>query len=121
MKSKVSWVAKLDAPGGQVRVLNELLELMDDERESVEGRTTCVTYEAELGCRTGLGDSMEGVLKDLTRTGLLTSHKAAEVFVDKRPGLVFRLRRTNVVLAFESASPLWMADCRVRRGIRGQF
>lgn len=119
MKSKVYWVAKLDAPGGQVRVLNELMELMD-EREFVEGRAACVTYEAELARRTGLGDSMEGVLKDLTGIGLLTSHKAAEVFVDKRPGLVFRLRRPDVVLAFESASPLWLANSWVRRGSRGQ-
>lgn len=119
MKSKVYWVAKLDAPGGQVRVLNELMELMD-EREFVEGRAACVTYEAELARRTGLGDSMEGVLKGLTGIGLLTSHKAAGVFVDKRPGLVFRLRRPDVVLAFESASPLWLANSWVRRGSRGQ-
>jgi|GEM_PF-3193463 hypothetical protein len=104
-----SWVAELDVPAGQVRVLSELLELMD-EREFVEGRAACVTYEAELARRTGLGDSLEGVLKDLKDAGILTSHRAAEVFKDGRPGVVLRIRRPGVVLTVEAAGPLWLKD-----------
>lgn len=113
-----SWVAELDAPTGQVRVLNELLELMD-EREFVEGRAACVTYEAELARRTGLGDSLEAVLKDLTGAGLLTSHRAAEVFKDNRPGLVLRIRRPGVLLTVEAAGPLWLKDSWVRKRAGG--
>lgn len=104
-----SWVAGLDAPAGQVRVLNELLELMD-EREFIEGRAACVTYESELARRTGLGDSLEAVLKDLTGAGLLSSHRAAEVFEDGRPGVVLRIRRPGVLLTVEAAGPLWLKD-----------
>lgn len=113
-----SWVAELDAPAGQVRVLSELLELMD-EREFVEGRAACVTYEAELARRTGLGDSLEGVLGDLKDAGILTSHRAAEVFEDGRPGVVLRIRRPGVVLTIEAAGPLWLKDSWVRNRAGG--
>lgn len=109
-----TWVAGLEVPQYQGQVLAELLELMD-EREFVEGRAACVTYEAELARRTGLGDSLAGVLKELTRTGLLTSHKAAEVFRDGRPGVVFRVRHPDVVLTVEAAGLLWMSDSWVRK------
>jgi hypothetical protein len=99
-----SWVAELDAPAGQVRILTELLDLID-EREFVEGRAACVTYEAELARRTGLGDTLEDVLNDLAGAGLLTSRRAAEVFEDGRPG---------VVLTVEAAGPLWLKDSWVR-------
>jgi hypothetical protein len=108
-----SWVAELDAPAGQVRVLSELLELMD-EREFVEGRAACVTYEAELARRTGLGESLGAVVSDLVDAGLLTTHRAAEVFEGDRPGVVFRVRHPGVVLTVEAAGPLWMADSWVR-------
>lgn len=104
-----SWVAELDVPAGQVRVLSELLELMD-EREFVEGRAACVTYEAELARRTGLGDSLGGVLADLKDAGILTSHRAAEVFEDGRLGVVLRIRRPGVVLTVEAAGSLWLKD-----------
>lgn len=113
-----SWVADLDAPAGQVRVLNELLELMD-EREFVEGRAACVTYEAELARRTGLGDSLQDALTDLKGAGLLTSHRAAEVFQDNRPGVVLRIRRPGVVLTVEAAGPLWIKDSWVRKRAGG--
>lgn len=130
-------MAELDASGGHVRVLHELLELMD-EYEFVEGRAACVTYEAELVRRTGPCGSLEGVLKDLTGSSLLTSRKAAKVFesgrpghmtghsaagvfVGRHPGLVLRLRRPDAGLAFESAGSMCMADSWVRRGSRGQI
>ncbi len=110
-----SWVAELDAPApaGQVRVLNELLELMD-EREFVEGRAACVTNEDELARRTGMGDALQDALADLKGAGLLTSHRAAEVFKDGRPGVVVRIRRPGVVLTVEAAGPLWLKDSWVR-------
>lgn len=109
-----SWVAGLEVPQSQEQVLAELLELMD-EREFVEGRAACVTYEAELARRTGLGDALEGVLKELTDAGLLTSHRAAEVFEDGRPGVVLRIRRPGVVLTVEAAGPLWLTDSWLRQ------
>ncbi|WP_284986830.1 hypothetical protein [Arthrobacter sp. fls2-241-R2A-172] len=109
-----SWVAGLDVPDRQTLVLNELLELMD-EREFVEGRAACVTYEAELARRTGLGESLQDVLAELKKAGLLTSHRAAEVFPDGRPGVVLRIRRPDIVLTVESAGSLWIQDSWVRR------
>lgn len=41
-----SWLAGREIPGSQGQVLVELLALID-EREFVEGRAACVTYEAE--------------------------------------------------------------------------
>lgn len=108
-----SWVAELDVPAGQVRVLSELLELMD-EREFVEDRAACVTYEAELARRTGLGDGLQDILADLKNADLLTSHRAAEVFSDGRPGVVLRIRRPGVVLTVEAAGPFWLKDSWAR-------
>lgn len=130
-------MAELDALGGQMRLLIEHLELMD-EHDFVEGRAACIIDEAQLARCTGLGDSLEGVLKDLTGTGLasrkaaevfeggrpeahMTARPAAEVFVGRRLGLVFRLRRPDVVLAVESTGPLRVADSWVRRPHRGQI
>jgi hypothetical protein len=108
------WVAGLRVPEEQARVLSVLLE-MTDEHEFVEGRPACVTYEAELACRTGLEHGLSGVLVALIKAGYLTSHSAAGVFGDGRPGVVFRVRRPDVVLSVEAAGPLWMADSWVRR------
>lgn len=112
------WVAGLEIPESQGQVLVELLELMD-EREFVEGRAACVTYEAELARRTRLGDALPSVLKDLKRTDLLTCHQAAEVFQDNRPGVVLRIRRPGVVLTVEAAGLLWLKDSWVRQRAGG--
>lgn len=109
-----SWIAALDVSANHRHLLCELLDMMD-EREFVEGRAACVTYEAELARRTGLGDSLASTIAELVSAGLLTSHPAAGVFADGRPGAVFRIRRPDVVLTVEAAGPLWMADSWVRR------
>ncbi|MFK0042390.1 hypothetical protein ACIQTW_21350 [Paenarthrobacter sp. NPDC090517] len=109
-----SWIAGLDVCASQRRVLSELLDMMD-EREFVEGRAACVTYEAELARRTGLGESLGSTIVELVGSGLLTSHPAAGVFADGRPGEVFRIRRPDVVLTVEAAGPLWMSDSWVRK------
>ncbi|MDR7161748.1 hypothetical protein [Arthrobacter sp. BE255] len=109
-----SWVAGLEIQESQCQVLAELLELMD-EREFVEGRAACVTYEAQLDRRTGLKDALQGVLKDLKGAGLLTSDRAADVFADDRPGVVLRGRRPDAAPTVEAVGPLWMADSWVRR------
>ena len=103
-----SWVAELDAPIGHVRVLSELLELTD-ERDFVEGRAACVTYEAELA-RSSLPD----ILTDLKNSALLNAQCAAEVFKDNRPGVVLRIGRPGIVLTVEAAGPLWLNDSWVR-------
>lgn len=113
-----SWVVELAAPARQVRVLAELLELMD-ERDFVEGRAVCVTYEAELACRTGLGDALQDALADLKGAGLLTSHRAADVFKDGRPGVVLRIRRPGVVLTVEAVGPLRLKYSWVRNRVGG--
>ncbi len=113
-----AWVDGLDLSKAQVRVLSELLEMMEP-REFVEGRAACVTYEAELARRTGLGDSLGDVLDELKSAGLLTSHPAAAVFGDNRPGVVLRVRKPGVVLTVEAAGPLWVSDSWLRtNGIR---
>lgn len=108
-----SWVDGLAIPSSQRRVLIELLGLMD-EREFV-----CVTYEAELARRTGLGESLGSVIDDLAAAGLLTSHRAADVFQNGRSGLVLRVRRPDVVLTVEAAGTLWLADSWTRKHRRG--
>lgn len=107
-----SWMAGLEVPESQGQVLAELLELMD-EREFVEGRAACVTYEAELARCTGLGNSLPDILTDLKNSGLLTTHPAAEVFKDNRPGVVLRIRRPGIVLTVEAAGALWLNDSGV--------
>lgn len=109
-----SWVAELAVPAAQQRVLNELLEMMD-EREFVEGRAACVTYEAELARRSGLGNALQDVVTDLKNKNLLTSHRAADAFDDDRPGVVLRIRRPGVVLTVEAAGHLWLKDSWVRK------
>lgn len=110
-----SWVAGLDVPDSQTLVLNELLELMD-EREFVEGRAACVTYEAELARRTGLGETLHGVLAESKNAELLTSHQAADAFPNGRPGVVLRIRRPDIVLTVEAAGSLWIHDSWASRG-----
>ncbi len=113
-----AWVAGLDLFDMQSRVLSELLEMMEP-REFVEGRAACVTYEAELARRTGLGDSLGDVLRELKSVDLLTSHPAAAVFGDNRPGVVLRVRKPDVVLTVEAAGSLWIKDSWLRtNGIR---
>ncbi|MEO3939462.1 hypothetical protein V3C41_00070 [Paenarthrobacter nicotinovorans] len=113
-KSFRSWIGDLDVPAHQRRVLAELVGLMD-EREFIEGRAACVTYEAELARRTGLEEDLPEVLDALIDAGLLTRHKASAVFNDGRPGLVLRIRHPEVVLTEEAAGTLWMADSCVRK------
>lgn len=113
-----SWVDGLDIPAEQERVLSAVLDMVD-EREFVEARAACVTYEAELARRTGLGESLAVVIDALKAAGLLTSHRAAEVFGKTRPGVVLRVRRPDVVLTVEAAGPLWMADSWVRKHKQG--
>lgn len=109
-----SWVDGLAIPSSQRRVLIELLGLMD-EREFVEGRAACLTYEAELARRTGLREPLTGVLDALVHAGLVTCHPAATVFTDAGPGVVLRVRRPDVVLTVEAAGTLWLADSWVRK------
>ena len=109
-----SWITGLDVPTSHRRVLSELLDMMD-EREFVEGRAACVTYEAELARRTGLGESLSGIVNELVSVDLLTCHPASWVFADGRPGEIFRIRRPDVVLTVEAAGPLWLSDSWVRQ------
>ncbi|MDO5867134.1 MULTISPECIES: hypothetical protein [Paenarthrobacter] len=110
-----SWIDALGIPSLQRTILTELLELMD-EREFVEGRAACVTYEAELARRSRVDEqSLMDVLDVLAAAGLVTCHPACEVFDDPRPGMVIRIRRPDVVLTVEAAGPLWLADSWVRR------
>jgi hypothetical protein len=54
-------------------------------------------------------------MKGTAGAGLLTSHRAADVFEDGRPGVVLRIRRPGVVLTVEAASLLWLKDSWVRK------
>lgn len=108
------WISALDLFAGQERVLSELLSMMSST-EFVEGRAACVTSTDDLAQRTGLGESLDGVLANLVDAKLLTKHSAAEVFGDTRPGVVLRVRKPDVVLSVEAAGLLWMPDAWTSR------
>lgn len=108
-RSFQDWVSGLRLCAGQERVISELLSMMS-ATEFVEGRAACVTSTDALAQRTGLGESLGGVLADLVNAELLTKHSAAEVFGDNRPGVVLRVRKPGVVLSVEAAGLLWMPD-----------
>jgi len=112
----VEWIAGLDVLEDQRRVLAVLLGMVDDT-ELVDARCAGVTYAAEVARRAGALGDIEAVLGELVAAGYLTLHPAAEVFPEPRPGLVFRLRRPDVVLTVESAGLLWMADSWVRKSV----
>lgn len=105
----VVWIEGLDVSDAQRRVLTVLLGMVE-ESELVDARSAGVTYSAEVARRAGcLGDA-DAVLCELVDAGFLTVHPAAEVFEDMRPGMIFRIRRPDVVLTIESAGLLWRAD-----------
>ncbi|MFK4299873.1 hypothetical protein ABH924_005063 [Arthrobacter sp. GAS37] len=112
----VEWIEGLDVLEDQRRVLSVLLGMVDDV-ELVDGRCAGVTYPAEVARRAGGLEDVEGILLSLEAAGHLSLHPAAEVFEDKRPGIVFRLRRPDVVLTVESAGPLWISDAWPRRSV----
>lgn len=58
-------------------------------------------------------------MKGTAGVGLLTSHRAAEVFDDNRPGVVLRIRRPGVVLTVEAAGLLWIKGSWVRKRAGG--
>jgi hypothetical protein len=105
------WINGLKIPRVQRVVLTVLLEMVD-KVEFMDGRCAGVTYPAELARRAGIPLGVEDVLSALVNGGHLSTHPAAEVFDDRRPGIVFRLRRPDVVLSVESAGPLWKTDSR---------
>lgn len=114
-----TWLSELELDPVRHAVLMDLLGMMPAS-EFVEGRAACVTEAIELGRRTGLGKSVGAVLADLEAEGLVTNHPAAMVFDDRRPGVVLRVRRPDVVLTVEAAGPLWLKDSWLRtNGIRG--
>lgn len=106
-------VAGLGAHAGQVRVLNELPQLME-EREFVEGRAARVTYEAELVRCAGLRIALPDILAHLKTEGSLISLPAAAMFDDGHPRVVLRIRRSGVVLPVEAARHPWLEDSSVR-------
>lgn len=113
----VEWIEGLDVPEDQRNVLSVLLEMVDDG-ELVDGRCAGVTYLAEVARRAGAlddVDAVDGILHGLAAAGHFSLHPASEVFGDKRPGIVFRLRRPDVVLTVESAGQLWISDAWPKR------
>jgi hypothetical protein len=110
------WINSLDVPEDHRKVLTVMLGMIDDN-ELVDGRCAGVTSAAEVARRAGALGDVEAVLGELVSTGNLTLHPAAEVFGDKRPGVVFRLRRPDVVLTVEAAGQLWIADAWPRRSV----
>ncbi|MDP9904687.1 hypothetical protein [Arthrobacter bambusae] len=107
----VRWIDGLQVPEVQRAVLTVLLEMVD-RAEFMDGRCAGVTYPAEVARRAGVPVGVDDVLRALVNRGHLSVHPASKVFDDRRPGIVFRLRRPDVVLTPESAGPLWMADSR---------
>ncbi|MDQ0236643.1 hypothetical protein J2S91_002998 [Arthrobacter bambusae] len=118
-ESFVAWIYDLDVPEDQRKVLTVLLAMVDDS-ELVDGRCAVVRHAAEVGRRAGAlddVDTVDGILHGQEAAGHLSLHPAAEVFGDKRPGVVFRLRRPDVVLTAESAGQLRIADVWPRRSV----
>lgn len=108
------WIDSLDAPAVQRRILSVLLGMVA-EAEMVDGRCAGVTYSAEVARRAGSLEEVDETLQELVAAGYLTVHSAAEVFGEKRPGIIFRIRRPDVVLTVESAGSLWPADAWPRK------
>lgn len=105
-----AWIDDLDVPDAQRHVLTVLLGFVA-EAEMVDGRCAGVTYSAEVARRVGGSEDVDSLLHELVSADYLTVHPAADVFEDdKRPGIVFRIRRPDIVLTFESAGLLWRAD-----------
>lgn len=118
-ESFVEWIHDLDVPEDQRQVLTVLLGMIDDN-ELVDGRCAGVTYTAEVAGALEDVDTVDGILHGLEAAGHLSLHPASEVFKDNRPGIVFRLRRPDVVLTVESAGQLWIADAWPRRSLAVQ-
>lgn len=110
----VEWINDLDVHPLHRRVLTVLLGLVA-EAEMVDARCAGVTYSAEVGRRAHCLGEVEEVLRELVHAGHVTVHSAAEVFGQKRPGIIFRIRRPDVVLTVESAGSLWLADAWPRK------
>lgn len=109
-----AWIRGLDVSEEQ-RVILAILLGMVEEAELVDARCAGVTYLAEVARRAGgLGD-IDGLLQELVDAGHVALHSAADVFGEKRPGVVFRIRRPDVVLTVESAGYLWTADAWPRK------
>lgn len=105
----VSWIEQQQVPEVQRLVLCALLDKVDDS-EFVDGRCAGFTYAAEIARRTGIPTGVEEILHALETADYLCLHPAGEVFGDQRPGIIFRIRRPDVVLTVQSAGPLWKAD-----------
>ncbi|MFF1253805.1 hypothetical protein ACFVYC_15080 [Pseudarthrobacter sp. NPDC058329] len=113
-----SRAAELDAPAGQVQVLNELLNLVD-ERDFVEARAVWVTCKTKLARPTRLG-VLPHVRAGLKNADLLTSHRVTEVFDDGR-SVALQNRRPVVAMTVEVAGFLWLKDSWVRNGKGGLY
>lgn len=108
------WVKQLPVSEVQRLVLRTLLEKVDIT-EFIDGRCAGFTYSAEIARRAGIPEGIDSVFQALRTGGYLYMHPAAEVFEDRRPGIVFRIRHPDVVLTAQSAGPLWKEDSRRRR------
>lgn len=110
----VEWINDLDIPTLHRRVLTVLLGLVA-EAEMIDARCAGVSYSAEVGRRARCLSEIDETLQDLVDAGHLTVHSTADVFGEKRPGIIFRIRRPDVVLTVESAGSLWLADAWPRK------
>lgn len=102
------WIDELGLAPAQ-KTLMQTIVGMAELRELVDARCAVVSYPAEVSRRAALRERFSDVVGPLMTAGHLTAHPASTVGISG-PGVVFRIRRPDVVLTVESAGPLWPQD-----------
>lgn len=104
----LAWIESLDVTPQQAAVLRAVVEMAED-RELVDGRCAVASDPAEVFRRAVVHVAFDEVIRPLVRAGYLTVHPVSVVGLTG-PGMIFRVRRPDIVLAIDSAGPLWPQD-----------
>lgn len=91
-----------------------ILVEMAEDLELVDARCAVASYPAGVARRAGVRGDFDEVVRPLVAAGYLTFDPVSAVG-PTGPGLIFRVRRPDVVLTVESAGPLWTADSWARK------
>lgn len=104
----LAWIESLVVSPSQASVLQTLVD-MAEARELVDGRCAVSSYPAEVVRRAMIREDFAEVFPPLVAAGYLTLHPVIAVGLSG-PGVIFRVRRPDVILTIDSAGPLWPQD-----------
>ena len=112
----VEWIDALDVDPEGRRVLRTLLDMATraDARELVTGRCAVRSYPAEVARRSLVRDDIAAVLQSLVEAGHITMFPESKLG-SSGPGVIFRVRRPDVVLCRAAGANLWPEDTRAYR------